>query len=149
MNSILCFLSALLNHLITSSVFFHWFSSVAALTFVFMISRICLLILPISGFVGLISLHLGLFQKFGLWSLSVMKACFFCLLYLYNTEENIYCEITSLTSCSCTALISLKCSWRKNEQFNHTNFQDVLCMGIHISDLSVSFITLFGHPTCN
>ena len=45
-----------------------------------MFSRICLLILPISGSVGLISLHVGLFWKFGLWSLSVMKACFLSIL---------------------------------------------------------------------
>ena len=51
--------STLLNHLITSSVFFHWLSFVAVVTFVLMFSRISLLILPISGFVGLMSLRIG------------------------------------------------------------------------------------------
>ena len=36
--------------------------------------RIFLLTLPISDFVGLMSLQVGLFKKFGLWSLSVMNA---------------------------------------------------------------------------
>ena len=37
-------------------------------------SRIVLLTLPISDFVGLISLQVGLLAKLGLWSLSAMKA---------------------------------------------------------------------------
>ena len=37
-------------------------------------SRIVLLTLPISNFVGLISLQVGLLAKLGLWSLSAMKA---------------------------------------------------------------------------
>ena len=37
-------------------------------------SRIVLLTLPISDFVGLISLQVGLLAKLGWWSLSVMKA---------------------------------------------------------------------------
>ena len=40
---------------------------------VFIRSRICLLTLPISDLAGLIRRHVGLFAKFGLWSLSVMK----------------------------------------------------------------------------
>ena len=38
--------------------------------------RICLLIIPISDFDGFISLHVGLFEKLGLWSLRVMKESF-------------------------------------------------------------------------
>ena len=79
---------SLLNHLITSSVFFHWFSFVAVLTFVFMFLRICLLILPLSGFVGLISLHVGLFRKFGLWSLSVMKVCFLSVMSILSSNSS-------------------------------------------------------------
>ena len=37
-------------------------------------SRMFLLILPILDLVGLMSLQVGLFAKFGLWSLSVMNA---------------------------------------------------------------------------
>ena len=39
-----------------------------------MLSKICLLIIPISDFVGFISLHVGLFMKSGLWSFNVMNA---------------------------------------------------------------------------
>ena len=38
------------------------------------LSRIVLLILPISDLLGLISRKVGLLAKFGLWSFSVMKA---------------------------------------------------------------------------
>ena len=38
------------------------------------LSRISLLILPISDLVGLISRQVGLFEKFGLWSFSVINA---------------------------------------------------------------------------
>ena len=58
--------SILLNHFITDDVFFHWLIFVAVTTFLLILSRICLLILPISDLVGLISLQVGLFAKFGL-----------------------------------------------------------------------------------
>ena len=41
---------------------------------VFIRSRICLLILPISDLAGLIRRQVGLLAKLGLWSLRVMKA---------------------------------------------------------------------------
>ena len=46
--------------------FFIGFNLVAVFTSVLIFSSSCLLILPISGFVGLMSLHVGLFRKFGL-----------------------------------------------------------------------------------
>ena len=44
------------------------------MTLVLILSRICLLIFPISDLVGLISLQVCLFAKFGLWSFNVMNA---------------------------------------------------------------------------
>ena len=38
-----------------------------------------MLTFPISDFVGLMSLQVGLFAKFGLWSFSVMNASFLAL----------------------------------------------------------------------
>ncbi len=60
----------------TKSVFFHWFRLEAATTLEFILSTVCLLILPISGFIGLINLHVRLFLKLGLWSFSVMNEYF-------------------------------------------------------------------------
>ena len=39
-----------------------------------MLSKMCLLIMPISNFVGFMSLRVGLFRKLGLWSFNVMNA---------------------------------------------------------------------------
>ena len=41
---------------------------------VLILSRICLLILPMSDLAGFIRRHVGLLTKLGLWSLRVMKA---------------------------------------------------------------------------
>ena len=67
------------NQLITDDEFFHWLSPVFCLIVVLMLSRICLLIRPISLFAGLMSLHVGLFWKLSLWSLRVMNACRFAI----------------------------------------------------------------------
>ena len=64
-----------LNHWITSAEFLHWVCLVACLTLKFIFSRIFLLILPISGLAGLISLQDGLLLKLSLWSLRVAYAC--------------------------------------------------------------------------
>ena len=60
----------------TESAFFHWFTLICSRTAAFILWRICLPINPISDLEGLISLHLGLLLKFGLWSLSVIKLSF-------------------------------------------------------------------------
>ena len=52
----------LLYHCSTEDVFFHWLTPVASTSFR-LISRICLLILPICCFDGLINRHVGLFAK--------------------------------------------------------------------------------------
>ena len=55
----------LLNHLITASVFFHWFTFKMVLSCMLMSSSIFLPIFPISLFVaiGLMSRHVGLVWK--------------------------------------------------------------------------------------
>ena len=62
-----------LNQLIISAEFFHWFSCKLFLSSLFILPKISLLILPISFFAGFIKSVLGLFTKFSLWSLSVIK----------------------------------------------------------------------------
>ena len=61
------------NHVITSCVFFQWLYFVLSFTTFTIFSNNCLLILPISGLQGFISRHVGLFLKFSLWSLRVIK----------------------------------------------------------------------------
>ena len=64
-----------LNQSITAAVFFHWCKLCSFFAIVLLMrSRIFLLTFPISDFVGLMSLQVGLFAKFGLWSFSVMNA---------------------------------------------------------------------------
>ena len=74
MNVCLSLCSMLLNQFRTALVFFHWFKLRWLVMVVFIRSRICLLILPISDLAGLIRLQVGLLAKLGLWSLRVMKA---------------------------------------------------------------------------
>ena len=64
------------NHCSTEDVFFHWLTFLMFTRFWLIFSRSCLLIWPISGFEGFISLQVGLFTKFSLWSLSVINASF-------------------------------------------------------------------------
>ena len=52
--------------------FFHWLNLDALMILLSILSRISLLILPISDLVGLISRQVGFLAKFGLWSLSVL-----------------------------------------------------------------------------
>ena len=58
----------------TFKVLLHRFAFVTLIISLFMLSKIFLLIIPISDFVGFMSLHVGLFMKSGLWSLNVMNA---------------------------------------------------------------------------
>ena len=62
-----------LNQFRTSSVFFHCISPDCSLTVLTMFARILLLILPVSGLQGLMSLQVGLFWKFALWSFRLTK----------------------------------------------------------------------------
>ena len=65
-----------LNQSITAAVFLHWCKLRFFAIVLLMRSRIFLLTFPISDSVGLVSLQVGLFAKFGLWSFSVMNASF-------------------------------------------------------------------------
>ena len=61
-----CLFSIDLNQLITAVVFFHWLRLCFFAIELLMRSRMFLLILPISDFVELMSLQVGLIAKFGL-----------------------------------------------------------------------------------
>ena len=54
----------------------HWLSCVLSMTFLFSLSSIFLLMIPISDLEGLMNLHTGLLLKFGLWSFRVTNALF-------------------------------------------------------------------------
>ena len=54
--------------------FFHWLNLDTLVILLLILSRVTLLILPISDLVGLISLLVGLLAKLGLWSFSVINA---------------------------------------------------------------------------
>ena len=65
-------------------VFFHWLSCKFSQIFLFIWSKITLLIFPSSFFAGLISLTVRLFWKLSLWSFSDMKQLFspfICILF--------------------------------------------------------------------
>ena len=62
------------------------------------LSSICLLILPISDFVGLISRQVGLLSKFGLWSFNVIKASFSAVVLTLSSRFN-FCTM-DYVSCS-------------------------------------------------
>ena len=68
------------------------------LTFVLMFCRISLLILPILGFVEMMSLYVGLFWKLGLWSLSVIGKLGFGAVMLI---------LSSRSSCAAIVLSSI------------------------------------------
>ena len=52
------------------------------------LSRVTLLILPISDLVGLISLQVGLLAKFGLWSFSVINASLLAVVSTLSSIPN-------------------------------------------------------------
>ena len=66
-------LSIFLNQLITLAVFFNSFTFKISHSLEFIWSKICLLIFPISFLAGLMSLVVGWFKKFALWSLKVIQ----------------------------------------------------------------------------
>ena len=65
-------------------------------------SRTCLLILPISDFVGLISRHVGLLWKLGLWSLSVIKASLFAVVLILSSRANFVAMVLASASVAMT-----------------------------------------------
>ena len=71
-----CLLRILLNQSITVSVFLRWFKPVAFRMFLFVISKIALLICPNSFFARFMSLTVGLLLKLSLWSFRVIKLLF-------------------------------------------------------------------------
>ena len=79
-------------------MFFHWLKLRVFVMLLLIRSRMPLLTLPISDFVGLISLQVGLFVKFGLWSLSVMNA-------------SLLAVVSTLSSIPNFVAMSLFCLW--------------------------------------
>ena len=76
MNECADLLGMSLYHLMTEFVFFHWFKLFDATTLELILWRIFLLMMPISDLDGLMSLHVGLLLKLGLWSFSVTNESF-------------------------------------------------------------------------
>ena len=72
----------------------------------FILSRIFLLIIPISDFVGFMSLHDGLFLKFGLWSFSVMNACCFAVVSTQLSISRLVAMSLSFLLMSCMVVLS-------------------------------------------
>ena len=73
-------------------MFFYWLNLDALVILLLILSRIVLLILPISDLVGWISQQVGLLAKFGLWFFSVMNASFrhgLMLLWLKRSVETL------------------------------------------------------------
>ena len=62
-----------LNHSMALVVLFHRFTFVVLMILLLMPSKTCLLMIPISNLLGLISLQVGLLLKSGLWSFSVIN----------------------------------------------------------------------------
>ena len=69
-------LGKLLNHEITAVVLRHCCRSVDWRIEILTLSKMCLLTFPRFDLVGFMSLHLGLVEKFGLWSFKVINAGF-------------------------------------------------------------------------
>ena len=82
------FLGISSNRVITSCVFFQWLYFVLSFTTFTIFSSNCLLILPISGLQGFIIWHVGLFLKFSLWSLRVIKDSLSALVLMRSAKSS-------------------------------------------------------------
>ena len=80
----------------TESVFFHCLSPVFSLMVELIFAVICLLILPISGLLGLMSLHFVFCWKLALWSLTVMNVSLFVINLFSIFDDDIYSVVISL-----------------------------------------------------
>ena len=68
--------------------FFHWLNLDALVILLLILSRVTLLILPISDLVELTSLQVGLLAKFGLWSFSVINASLLAVVSTLSSIPN-------------------------------------------------------------
>ena len=68
--------------------FFHWLNLDALVILLLILSRVTLLILPISDLVGLISLQVGLLAKFGLWPFNVINASLLAVVSTLSSIPN-------------------------------------------------------------
>ena len=81
MNRVLGVIVKLLNHFLTSSVFFHWFNFVPIIVLLFIVSSLVLVNLLNDDLVRYMSVKFILFGKSFLCSLIVMNDCF-CSFFL-------------------------------------------------------------------
>ena len=70
--------------------------------FVDTVQNVLTIILPISDFVGLISWHVGLLWKLGLWSLSVIKASLFAVVLILSSRANLVAMVLASVSVAMT-----------------------------------------------
>ena len=94
-----CLFSIILNHSITKVEFFYWLNLDVLVILLLILSRISLLILPISDLVGLISWQVGLLVKFGLWSFSVMIASLLAVVSTLSTIPSFIAIFCFLCRC--------------------------------------------------
>ena len=80
------------------SSIFHWLMLVRSMIFLLMRSNICLLILPISDFVGLMRRHVGLLSKLGLCSLRVIKASLFAVILILSSRASLVAIVLASAS---------------------------------------------------
>ncbi len=80
--------SILLNQFLTSAVFLHMLTPVCCSTLLLILSRMHLLIFPISALVRFIRRYLGLVLKFGLWSFMVMNGSFFAVVSILSSSPS-------------------------------------------------------------
>ena len=97
-----------LNHSIEEAVLFHWLNLAVLMILLLILSRILLLILPISDLVGLTSRQVGLLAKFGLWSLRVMNAS---LLAVLSTLSSIPSFVAMFLFSACMAWTVSGCAF--------------------------------------
>ena len=100
-----CLLLMLLNQSNTAAVFLQRLTLVSDTVFFTILSRSCLLTLPNSLFVGLISLHVGVVEKLGLWSFSVMKDSRSAIASILSSRSSLVCFMWSIQRISCPLLI--------------------------------------------
>ena len=99
------------NHVITSCVFFQWLYFVLSFTTFTIFSNNCLLILPISGLQGFISRHVGLFLKFSLWSLRVIKDSLSAVVLMRSAKSRFLAICISVLIISYLPLYLFSCNF--------------------------------------
>ena len=130
-----------LNQLITLAVFFHSFTFNVSHSLEFIWSKICLLILPISFLVRLMSLVVGWFKKVSLWSFKVTKKLD---MPFTSTLSNIFPSLVYLIPSQLILLsaslldflhvvVTAFCNRRRYSSFSSRYIVDVLSAKVNLS----------------